>query len=242
MARRTTIINTRLEILQVATHLFITEGYSSATVTRIAQELGISLGNLTFHFPTKEHLLAELIACLCNYHMQVMEQEVEDGRTSLLAYLLELTSMMAICNENAIAKDLYLSAYTHSLSLRLIRKSDTAKAKMVFSEFCPNWTDEDFAAAENIVSGIEYAALCPENAEDVPLSKRITSSLMAVMKIYNVPEELRQIKIDKIHNMNYHRIGRRLIDGFTKYVEDENRKALDEVIEKDKHRGGVDGS
>ena len=240
MARRTTIINTRLEILQEATRLFLTEGYSNATVSNIANRVGISLGNLTFHFPTKESLLEELIKHLCAYHMLVMEQEIDDGKTSLLAYLMELASMMAICDEDAIARDLYISAYTHSLPLRLIRQSDTEKAKLVFSEFCPEWTDEDFAAAENIVSGIEYASLRKENAEDVSLDKRITSSLRAVMRLYNVPEELRNIKIDKIHAMDYRRIGSRLINGFTKYVEDVNRKALEEVLEQEKLRGGDD--
>lgn len=236
MARRTTIINTRLEIIQVAAHLFLTEGYSYATVTKVANKLGISLGNLTFHFPTKEHLLEELVKHLCEYHSLIMEQEVEDGKTSLLAYLLELTSMMAICDEDNIARDLYISVYTHSLSLSLVRRADTEKARMVFSEFCPDWSDDDFATAENIVSGIEYAALRKEGAEEVPLDKRITSSLEAVMKIYNVPQELRTIKVEKIHDMNYHRIGRRFIDGFIKYVEELNQKALEEIVEQEKNK------
>ena len=53
--------NTKYEILQFATKLFIEKGYTSAYTTSIANELGISPGNLTFHFPTKEHILAELI-------------------------------------------------------------------------------------------------------------------------------------------------------------------------------------
>ncbi len=232
MARRKTIINTKLEIIRVAVHLFLTEGYTNTSVTKIANELGISLGNLTFHFPTKEHLLAELIEFLCEYHLLVIEQEVEEGKTTLLAYLLELTSMMAVCEESEIAKDLYLSAYTHSLSLNLIRKSDTQKAKLVFSEYRPEWSDEDFVAAENIVSGMEYASICKENADDVPLEKRIVSTLEAVMKLYNVPLELQNTKIEKIQETDYRRIGRRFIDGFVKYVEDESKKALDEVIEK----------
>lgn len=240
MARRKRIIDTKLEIIQVAVHLFLTEGFSSTSASKVANKLGISLGNLTFHFPTKEHLLAKLIEFLCEYHILVMEQEVEDGKSSLLAYLLELTSMMAVCEENEIAKDLYLAAYTHPLALELIRNSDTQKAKMVFSPFCPDWSDEDFTAAENIVSGIEYASLCKENADDIPLDKRVASTLEAVMRLYNVPQELQQMKIEKVLNMDYRRIGRRFIDGFIKYVEAENKKALDEVIEKEKQRGDAD--
>lgn len=240
MARRTTIIDTKLEIVQVAVHLFLTEGYSNTSVSKIARELGISLGNLTFHFPTKEHLLAELIEFLCEYHILVMEQEIEEGRTTLLAYLLELASMMAICEENKIAKDLYLSAYTHSLSLVLFRKFDTLKAKSIFSEYCPDWSEQDFAVAENIVSGIEYASLCIENAEDIPLEQRMISTLNTIMELYHVPPKQRMLEIEKICNINYRRIGRRFIEGFTKYVSEECKKALDSVKETERHTG--DGS
>lgn len=236
MARRTTIINTKLEIIRVALNLFLTEGYTNTSVSKIANELGISLGNLTFHFHTKEHLLAELIEYLCEYHLIVMEQEVEGGKTTLLAYLLELTSMMAVCEESEIAKDLYLSAYTHSLSLELIRKSDAEKAKMVFSQYRPEWNDEDFVTAENIVSGMEYASFCKENADTVPFDKRVKSMLEAVMKIYNVPLEIQEVEIKKIQEIDYRRIGRRFIDGFMKYVETESKRALDRVTEKEKEK------
>ena len=43
--------NTKLEILQCATELFLEKGYTSAYVTAIANKLDISTGNLTFHYP-----------------------------------------------------------------------------------------------------------------------------------------------------------------------------------------------
>ena len=81
--------------------------------------------------------------------MRVMEAEVEGVKTSLLAYLLELTSMMAICDENQVAKDLYTAMYRNPLPLKLIRQSDTQKAKLVFSDYCSDWEDDDFAMTEN---------------------------------------------------------------------------------------------
>ena len=151
-----------------------------------------------------------------------------EGKTSLLAYLLELTSMMAICEENEIAKDLYTSVYKHPMSLKLIRESDTEKIKSIFAEYCPGWTDEDFALTENAVSGIEYASLMRENAEDVPLDKRIAKTLNVVMKAYNVPEDVREQKIQKVLSIDYRRIGRQFIAGFTEYVETANQRALEE--------------
>ena len=208
--------------------MFLTQGYTVASTKKLAAELDISVGNLAYHFPTKEHLLAELTMRLCDYHLIVMEAEIDEGRTSLLSYLLELTSMMAICEENEIAKDLYTSVYKHPMSLKLIRQSDTEKVKHVFAEYCPDWTDEDFALTENAVSGLEYASLMRENAEDVPLDRRVEKTLNVVMKAYNVPEEIREQKLRKVLSLDYRRIGRQLIAGFTEYVETVNQRALEE--------------
>ena len=67
------MLNTKYEILQCATKLFLEKGYTDAYVTTIAKLLHISTGNLTFHFPTKEHILAELVRELCAFQWQSEE-------------------------------------------------------------------------------------------------------------------------------------------------------------------------
>lgn len=228
MARRERF-QTKHEIIKLASKMFLTQGYTDSSTKKMAEELDISIGNLAYHFPTKEHLLTELTERLCDYHLIVMEAEIDEGLTSLLAYLLELTSMMAICEENEVAKDLYTSVYKHSVPLTLMRRADTERVKQIFSEYCPDWSDEDFALTENAVSGIEYASLMRENAENTPLDKRIVKTLNVVMKAYNVPENIREQKINKVLGLDYRRIGRRFIEGFTEYVENINEQALKEA-------------
>lgn len=220
---------TKLEIIKLASEMFLSHGYTETSTKKLAQELDISLGNLNYHFPTKEHLLVELTERLCEYHQIVMEEEIDEGRTSLLAYLLELTSMMAICEENEVAKDLYTSIYQHPLSLKLMREFDTEKVIHIFSQYCPDWTHDDFALTENAVSGIEYASLMKENAENFSLDKRIIKTLNVVLKAYNVPKDIREMKIRKILAIDYRRIGRQFIDGFTEYVDSINEQALMEA-------------
>lgn len=224
MARRK---NTRLEILQVAMRLFLQDGYTNTFIPQIANELGISKGNLTFHFHTKEHLLAELVKELCEFQWQVMEKEVAEGNSSLLAYLLELAAMASMCEGNPVAKDFYVSAYTHPLSLKIIRENDTQKAIKVFREYCREWTETDFIQAENMASGIEYAMFVTENAEKVSLEQRISGSLDTIMKIYDLPKELRQEKITKVLSLNYRNIGQNLLRAFCDYVEERNAKELE---------------
>ena len=220
---------TRLEIIKLASEMFLTQGYTNTSTKKLAKALGISVGNLAYHFPTKEHLLAEMTERLCDYHLLVMETEIDEGRTSLLAYLLELTSMMAICDENEVAKDLYTSIYKNPMTLEIIRKADSEKAKHIFTEYCPDWTDEDFTLTENAVSGIEYASIMKENAEAFSLDKRIVKTLRMVMKAYNVPADIREQKIQKVLRIDYRKIGRQFVKGFTEYVEMINERAFNEA-------------
>lgn len=52
--------DTRAKILTTAARLFAQQGYRSVTMRGIAAELGISVGNLTYHFPHKQDIAAAL--------------------------------------------------------------------------------------------------------------------------------------------------------------------------------------
>ena len=229
MAKRK-IINTKLEILQCSMELFLDKGYTASYITTIAKNLGISTGNLTFYFPTKEHLLAELVKELCVFQWQIMEKAATDGKSSLLAYLLELATIVSVCDENPVAKDFYLSAYTHSLPLKIIRENDTQKTKNVFSEYCKDWTETDFIIAENIVSGIEYSMLVTEDTEEVSLEKRIETGLDVIMKIYNVPSDVRNSLLQSVLSMDYREIGRNILKEFCIYVDVKNKTQLEKIV------------
>jgi len=53
-------VTTRERILEAARRLFNEKGYAATTVAEIAASIGISQGNLTYHFPTKRDLVTEL--------------------------------------------------------------------------------------------------------------------------------------------------------------------------------------
>ena len=52
---------TKYEIIQLATKQILEKGYSATTPRAICEELELSTGNLTYYFPTKEHILAVLV-------------------------------------------------------------------------------------------------------------------------------------------------------------------------------------
>ena len=53
--------NTRQDILACARRLFDRHGYNGVSMRDMAKELGISVGNLTYHFKKKENLLEAMI-------------------------------------------------------------------------------------------------------------------------------------------------------------------------------------
>ncbi|MBE6531886.1 MAG: TetR/AcrR family transcriptional regulator [Ruminococcaceae bacterium] len=227
--------NTRLQIIQLGARLFIEEGYTETTVGKIGRMLGLSTGNITFYFPTKDHLLAVLVDELIDFQNLLMEHATEEGQSSLLAYCLELTSIAAACEESEVVRDFYASTYSIPYTLDLIRSADTEKTRAVFGEFCPEKDDEWWRATENIVSGIEYATIMTRE-EDIPLPLQIERTLSTILTIYGVPEEIRKKKIEKVLAMDYRGLGRRILSEFREYIERVNEENLKNFARKRKNR------
>ena len=219
---------TKLEIIRVASRIFFEGGYTATTIRAICAELGISPGHLMFYFPTKEHLLAEVVDILCDFQWKLMKRVTDEGATQLMAICFEMMTMASACEQSEIARDFYLSSYTSPLTLEIIRRNDSERAREVFGEFCPEWSDTQYIEAENLISGIEYATFMT-TASSAPLDVRISGALNAIMLIYNVPEEKRRDKIKKALSLDYRKYGREILSEFIKYVEETNENAFEEL-------------
>jgi hypothetical protein len=68
-----------------------------------------------------------------------------------------------------------------------------------------------------------------ENAEGIELDRRIVKTLSMVMKAYNVPEDLIEQKIEKVLAIDYRKIGRKFVEGFSQYVSEMNERAIEEA-------------
>lgn len=226
--------DTRLQIIQLAAKLFIEEGYSNTSFSKIAKALDLSTGNITFYFKSKDYLLAQLVAELFDFQRLLIEQAADDGKSSLLAYCLELTSIAPICEEDEPIRDFFTASYISPVTLALIRENDTEKTKEVFGQFRPDWTDAQWAATENIVSGIEYATIMTREA-DTPLPMQIERTLNAIMLLYGVPEDLRKMKIEKVLQMDYRALGRRILAEFKEYIEKVTAQNLKDAMLKKNH-------
>lgn len=210
--------NTKYEILQYATKLFVEKGYTSTYVTNIANELNISTGNLTFHFPTKEHILAELIKELLDLPKWEEENLFQGEHALLSGYLFELAMFASVCRDNPNIKDLIVSAYTRPMSLQVIREADTKRAMEIFGKYCPGWKETDYVQTENVVSGMEYAMFMTENTDLLTFEQRIYGSMDAIMKVYEIPKDIRDSLLTKIMKLDYSSMGNQVFDEFCNYI------------------------
>lgn len=220
---------TRNEIIRVAANRFLNDGFTKTTVASMAKSLNMSTGNMTFHFPTKDHMLAELVDILARYQQKLMEEEAKDGHSSVMAICLELLTIASACEQDEVAKDFFLSTYRSQICMDLIRKNDKERAKVVFKEYCPDWTDERFEEAETLVSGIEYASLMT-TSNSASLEFRISEALNTILSIYNVPEDVRKHKIEKVLAMDYKALGLNVLEKFRDYVDRETEQALHNLL------------
>jgi hypothetical protein len=220
---------TKMQIICQATQTIILNGYTNTTLRTIAKELDIRIGLIAFYYPTKEHLLALIVDKLCDFQWKMMEKEADEGISSVLAICLELMCMASAAEGDDIAKDVFVSAYQSPLCLEIIQENDYHRAKAVFSKYNPWWTDDDYRAAETVVSGIEYTIL-NSNSKSASLEKRISTALDTILKLYNVPEEIRKSKIEKVLHMDYVNIGKRIFKEFQDFIESENRSELKKLL------------
>ncbi len=217
---------TKHDILKIAIQLFFERGYSEVSPNVIAKTLNMSTGNLTYYFPTKEHLLAILVDDLCKFQWKLIDEEAKDGISSVMAICLELMTMASACESNPVAKDFFISAYQSPMTLKIIRKNDTERSKKVYKDYCKDWTDEQFAEAEILVSGIEYATLMSLD-EHISLETRIAGALDKILMIYGVPEDLRKAKIAKALSYDYKNIGERIFKEFVEYINKTNEEIFE---------------
>jgi len=230
---------TKYEIIQVASKYFMEVGYSNTSPKMIAKELDISTGNITYYFPSKEHLLLVVVEMLGEFQWRLLEEEADRGLGSATSICLETMSVAVACDESEIARDFFTAVFQSELCRNYLRKDHVERAKRIFAKECEGWTDMQFQQAELLVMGLQYAAIVPTDA-DIPLRTRIAGALEHILGIYQIDEKSRKMEIQRLLEKDCRRISKRIMQAFTEEVEKINEKALEqrmeEGVEKDTRR------
>ncbi len=215
--------------MQVAMRMFLEKGFTNTSAKAISNELNISTGNLTFYFPTKEHILLELTKEITQFHTKCIDK-VEKNNDDLFSYCWEVAAQIILCEENENAKDIYLAIYSHPLTLHFVKDWTAEKNQKILGDRLKDWTYERFRRVENVTCCIERSALTEPCTETYTIEDKIRLILTCLLKIYDISFEEREQVIKKIFETDYHKIGHDLLKQLTKYVENQNKQALNEAI------------
>ena len=226
---------TRTEIIQVACELFFERGYSATSPKMIASALDISPGNLTYHFPTKEHLLSVVVRMLCEFQWKLLGIEAEKGIDSVGSVCLEMMTVAAACQEDEIARDFFTAAFQSKMCRDYLRNDHINRAKRIFADHCSDWTDEDFVQAELLIMGIQYITVTADDSI-LPLKTRIGGALEYILNIYGIDKETRQAEIERVLRLDCREIGRNVLAGFIKYINETNEQAFSEMLASRKNK------
>jgi AcrR family transcriptional regulator len=71
--------DTRDQILEVALELFVAEGYETASISEVAERLGITKAAVYYHFPAKEDLLLTLVGPFLDHVDEMLATAVPTG-------------------------------------------------------------------------------------------------------------------------------------------------------------------
>lgn len=220
---------TRTEIIQVACEYFFEKGYSATSPKMIASALDISPGNLTYHFPTKEHLLLVVVQMLCEFQWKLLGIEAEQGIDSVGSVCLEMMTVAAACQEDEIARDFFTAAFQSKMCRDYLRNDHINRAKRIFADHCNDWTDEDFVQAELLIMGIQYTTITADDSI-LPLKTRIRGALEYILNIYDIDNRTRQKEIDKVLQMDCRQLGRNVLTEFIKYINETNEQAFSKML------------
>lgn len=220
---------TKYEIIQVASEFFLSVGYSATSPKMIASELDISTGNITYYFPTKEHLLLEIVAMLCDFQWELIKKQTGNDAEGISSICLEMMTVIASCAEDEIARDFFTAVFQSEMCRNYLRKNHEERAKRIFANECAGWTDEQFAEAELLVMGLQYTSVVATDAK-VSAERKASRALDQILGIYNVDTEVRKAEIEKSVLLDDRKVGKLILRQFIKYVEDTNKQILESML------------
>ena len=87
--------STILKILQAAKLVFTRNGHAGLSLRKVAEEAGIAVGNLTYHFPTKNALIEAMLREALADYVEAHFEQFEADRDTPLEILLNVVAFYA---------------------------------------------------------------------------------------------------------------------------------------------------
>ena len=219
------------EIAYVAAKNFLEKGFTNTSAKSICSELNISPGNMTFYYPTKEHILLAITKVITEFHTITIESAKEKYHDNLFAYCLEITLQIVLCEQNEIIRDIYLAIYTNPMTMRFVKEWTAEKNFNLLKDRLPDWPIERFRRAERVNCCIERSALTEPCTEDYPVEDKIRLILTCLLKILDIPQTDRKRVINQVLESNYSEILDNGFNQFKEYILSRLQRDIDNAVQ-----------
>ena len=140
------------KIAESSRELFNANGYQKVTMRQIAERCGISVGNLTYHYPHKEDLLMLEHDGILNAFLAVVLTSHPE-LTGLAGYFtVECAFLYRILNDPPVA-----ALYADVINVPSLRKRYCRAHHALYQHFCPEIPDSEAAWTSTVaMSALEF--------------------------------------------------------------------------------------
>lgn len=123
--------DTRQRICQAAISLFNEKGYGNTSLREIAEAAGTTIGNLTYHFPQKEQLIAKIQDEL---HLDFFELFPENNEGE---WLKAMVCSFKMAEQNQQENSFYYKSFIKlSGDSEAIRENNRSFRQQLYSQYC----------------------------------------------------------------------------------------------------------
>lgn len=218
--QNTTQSNVRSKILHAASRLFLSVGYSKASIVRIAQEADVSRGSVCFFFKDKESIVCELVSYVLEFQFEEIRRLLE-GKTDdrILFYAAETTLQLHLAESSEHMREMYNVAYSMPQSSNVIFHTITEKLEQIFSQTLPDWETKNFYEREISSAGIMRNQMSVPCDIYYTMDRKVREFLESTLLLYRVPDEKINEAVAFVGGFDWKRIAKNVIDRMPSYLE-----------------------
>lgn len=209
----------RQKLLIASAELFLTKGFSAATMMQICEESGVDKAALIRIFGSKENILVALVKFVLDEQFAHAEEFVKDKtKDKILFYAAETTLQLHIVESSENMRELYSAAYSLPNTTEIIQETITNKLEHIFKEHLPDLDTTDFYMLEIASGGIMRGFMTVPCNMWFTMEKKIKAFLENTFSIYKVPDKKVKEAIDFVTKYDFKKMADETIQSMLKKI------------------------
>ncbi len=215
----------RKRILIVTTQLFLEQGFTSTTIRKIADELGVSVGAVNAVFKTKEDIMCALVEYVFASQFAATEKLI-GGKTedNVMLYAAETVLQLYMAESSEAVRSLYTAAYSMPKTTAIIQKAITEKLEIIFGPYLPDLKTQDFFRLEIASGGIMRGYMTTPCDMWFTMDLKVESFIETTFHVYQMPDAKIREALAFVKQFDFHTIARQTIASILKFTEEVSGK------------------